>query len=458
MHRLLSLKVELWAVILVVLLGFLAAIGFASAALDGERSAGKSGTLARTALFLADIPDTIGAAFAADNRMQAFGGQDFSDKPTGWAPRGGAMPAIEGYLLQSRYDGSLRHHVVELVSTEDWAVRHKWVMDAERLNEGFALASHFAEPTNWQSAYYRSIHPYLTRDGGLIVKDQAAPLVRVDACGRRQWIVADKLFHHSTEADADGDLWVPGIIEPSSVANASADLFEDSIIKVDQAGQILFEKSVLQLLMANDLNNLIFGGSNYTVSNKRRILDPTHLNDIEPALSDGPYWQRGDLFLSLRNLSAVLLYRPTTDRIIWMKMGPWIAQHDVDILDDHRISLYDNHVENRGGTPSVERNSRVLVYDFATDTVTDHLPEVMSEEKMKSPSAALYTALPGGYHLIEDATQARLLIAGPDKKMVAEFVNRADDGLIYQLGWSRFVPKSEGDAALASMKGMDCDD
>ena len=75
--------------------------------------------------------------------------------------------------------------------------------------------------------------------------------------------------------------------------------------------------------------------------------DPIHLNDIEPVLADGPYWKKGDLFLSLRNVSAVMLYRPSTDEIVWIKRGPWIAQHDVDILDDHRIGIYDNAVEER---------------------------------------------------------------------------------------------------------------
>ena len=65
----------------------------------------------------------------------------------------------------------------------------------------------------------------------------------------------------------------------------------------------------------------------------------------------GPDWKKGDLFLSLRNVSAVLLYRPSTDQIVWMKRGPWIGQHDVDILDDHRIGIYDNAAENRGEAP-----------------------------------------------------------------------------------------------------------
>ena len=99
--------------------------------------------------------------------------------------------------------------------------------------------------------------------------------------------------------------------------------------------------------------------------------DPTHLNDIQPVLDDGPYWKKGDLFLSLRNISTVMLYRPSTDEILWIKRGPWIAQHDVDILDDHRISIYDNDVEARApGKPYIAGTSQVMVYDFATRKIS----------------------------------------------------------------------------------------
>ena len=36
-------------------------------------------------------------------------------------------------------------------------------------------------------------------------------------------------------------------------------------------------------------------------------------------------------------MSLIALYRPSTGRILWTRAGPWSAQHDVSILDDHRI-------------------------------------------------------------------------------------------------------------------------
>ena len=90
-----------------------------------------------------------------------------------------------------------------------------------------------------------------------------------------------------------------------------------------------------------------------------------------PVLEDGPYWKKGDLFLSLRNLSMVLLYRPSTNKIIWNKIGLAVSQHDIDILNDYTISIFSNNTPNvkpKHGYSGVY--SDVLVYNFKTDSVS----------------------------------------------------------------------------------------
>lgn len=450
MQRLLSLRIELWAVLLILLVGFLAAIGFGFAAIDGERGAKRFGVLSETALFLAEIPDTAKAALVDQNRMQVPAAA-LSGKPTGWSAPGGTMPTIDGYLLFSRYDGTRRRPVVELVSMRDWQVKHLWSPDADKLLEDFTFESDHMIKTNWTTEYYRAIHPYLTDQGQLIIKDHNSPLLGLDACGARNWIIQGRIFHHSTEADADGNLWVPSVVEPT-IKDVEPKFFEDVLTKVSPAGKVLFTRSVAQMMLDHGLDYLLFTNSRYGY-------DPIHLNDIEPVLASGPYWKKGDLFLSFRNLSMVMLYRPSTDEIVWMKQGPWIAQHDVDILDDHRIAVYNNRAEDRGtGNPLFYDHSQITVFDFATGQISTLYDAAMATERIRTAAGGLFTALPGGYGMIEDVQNGRFLIVAADGKVAAEFTNRAENGKYYQLGWSRYISQMHGDLALAAMKGVTCNE
>ena len=63
---------------------------------------------------------------------------------------------------------------------------------------------------------------------------------------------------------------------------------------------------------------------------------------MQPVLIDGEYFKKGDLFLNFRHTSMVMLYRPSTNDL-WYKQFPWEFQHDVDVLDLNRISVYNNN-------------------------------------------------------------------------------------------------------------------
>jgi len=340
--------------------------------------------------------------------------------------------------------------VTELVSMSDWQVRHAWEPDAELLLKDAARVSHFSPFEDWNTNHFRAIHPLLLPNGDLITKDHDSPLLRIDACTARVWIQDSTTFHHSTEMDADGMLWLPGRAEPAKVAHVGVDFMDDEVAQVDPAdGRVLFARSIAQLMAEKGWTHRLFTNGAY-------IDDPIHLNDIQPVLADGPFWKKGDLFLSLRNISAIMLYRPSTDEIVWIKEGPWLSQHDVDILDDHRIAVYDNRTEDRGLGEYVETHSDILVYDFATDQVTTLLGDAMAKAEIKTLYAGLYTALPGGYSLIEDVTSARLVVIGPDGAVAAEYANKADSGKVFHLGWSRYLSQAEGDAALAAIASKSC--
>ena len=83
--------------------------------------------------------------------------------------------------------------------------------------------------------------------------------------------------------------------------------------------------------------------------------------------------EKGDVFLSLRHQSMILLYRPLTNEIIWKGTGPFFHQHDVDILDSHRISIFNNNSKNFVNGDVVDGNNEVVIYDFKTNEYSSYL-------------------------------------------------------------------------------------
>jgi hypothetical protein len=450
MEKILFARIEVWVVVALLLLGALLGVGFGWAVLQGERDTGRYPAISRTALAIAEIPETAKRMLSKDAQLLVYSDKPLAGKPTGWSFPSGAMTGPDGYLLLSRYDGTAHRHRIELISLPDMRKRYGWTFDAGTLLRG-AHVSPFADAENWNDAHFRQIHPLLLANGELILKDHYSPLFRVNACGLRRWMIDRQVFHHSTEADAEGNVWVPTIAERQSLQRVKKSFREDMLTQVSPDGRILHNVSVPQLLIRNGKTDWLFANGMYND-------DPTHLNDIEPVLADGPYWKKGDVFVSLRNVSTILLYRPSTGRIVWMQRGPWLSQHDVDVLDDHRIIVYDNNAQDRGALAFVEGNSHIMIHDFATgrtqvDPVTEPL---MKAQNIRTLSAGLYARLPDGSSLVEDVTEARLFIVRPNGRIAAEYVNRAEDGAVYHLGWSRYIDKPQGDVILRSLKGARC--
>ena len=134
------------------------------------------------------------------------------------------------------------------------------------------------------------------------------------------------------------------------------DFKDDSVVKINSNGKILFNKSVTEILIENKIFPENIAINSYLSGEK----DPIHLNYIEPALADTEYWKQGDLFLSLRHQSSIVLNRPSTNKIIYYLTGPFSQQHDVDIISDKEISIFNNNnfvVDNK--------YSEVIIYNLS---------------------------------------------------------------------------------------------
>jgi len=290
------------------------------------------------------------------------------------------------------------------------------------------------------------MHPLLMPDGGLIIHD-SSPLARVDACGRVEWVI-DGIFHHSVERDATGNIWASFRYPQAKVPDVGPLFNDEGFMEVNPQGKQLFVARVADVLDANGLGWL-WRSHPYTD-------DPFHLNDVQPVPGPGPYWHAGDLFLSLRNVSAILLYRPSTGKVLWYRVGPWAMQHDVSVIDDHRISIFDNNWRVAAPEGTVDGTNRVAVYDFATDKTIFPMDAVMRTLGINTHAQGRATPLEGGDFMIEETERGRVLRAAPDGTVRWLYTSATPKLRRLQLRWSRYVDPTEDMNAISQARGAKC--
>ncbi len=442
-------RFRLWQALLLILICICAVALFGVVALKGAEA--DANALERAVYNVADAPrvarrvitDTINRYNPRLARGQRFKGQSGLSKAPGARTTGAA-------IVLSRYAGDEKRGVVEILDLDSGGVIHSYRPDVNAIN---ALSSLPATIVNLDRDFgmrrYMEHHPYALPDGSLIFHGMDSPLVRIDACSQIIWTL-DGEFHHSIERDADGNFWTVETLHPPTIPFVDESFDDDAIAQFSPDGELLFHKSVSQILIDAGLDHVIYSHETYDA-------DPIHLNDVQPVVADGPYWKKGDLFISLRNASMLALYRPSTNEIVWRKQGPWLMQHDVDIISDHEIAVFDN---NTAATASGERTigwNDIVIYDFAAGTTRAPYRQAFETNKVRTETNGLFRFLKDGSVMVEEHDYGRLLAMTPKGEVKWSYINRAPkDGRVYHLGWSRALSAETATALKAAYAKADC--
>jgi Arylsulfotransferase (ASST) len=405
----------------------------------GSDRAGKIGELA---IMIADTPSTL-QSFFIDRELEVAK-ESSAYQPDGFSNFGTFYGDTGNFLLLSRFVEQSGRYVVQIIRLSDGVVLKTYAPDIAQINRRSRIQTPLLDLTRDRGARrYVLRHPFLTRDGGLMFQS-SSPLVAVDACGRTKWTI-DGIFHHSLERSADGTFWVPETLLRPTRSNVGPLFSEDALAEISFDGRLLRHISVEQLLNANGLG--------YLVDGRPYSDDPYHLNDIEPVLEDSPFWKRGDLFLSFRHLSLVMLYRPTTNAVVWWKQGPWRMQHDVNVLDNHRISIFDNAVSSGYQGDKVRDYSQVLIYDFKSKSLSSPYADAFRANGVKTVTEGRGTVLDDQDVFVEETNYGRILRIGTDGRARWHYITAKKDGKRYFLGWSRYLDGALfGDAVKRAME------
>ena len=428
-------KVELWVVALLCVLFLIVLICYGAVLRHEFLGGPKFPIIRKTALFLAEIPYNLKPSMLnrkiaqfLDPSANLIISNKHSDKPRF---KRFIQNEREELLLLARYDGNLNRPVVEIVDLNTFKVLHTYKHDIDTMKEKIdteKVENKRAKGDNYTEGFVYQ-HPLILLDGNL-VSHHRSPLFKIDFCSNLIWINQEEQFHHFNNLDHEGNYWVGAEMYPySEIVNKYKKKygFKDSAIsKVSPDGKILYIKSVIEILSENNLiDESIFNFNNN---------DPLHLNDAEPVLKDSPYWKRGDVFISVANQSAILHYRPSENKLVNFIKGPFYQQHDVDIISNKEISIFNN---NNHLTDN--KFSEVIIYNFETQSFSTKFNNQLIRNNFKTESSGLVDFLPDGSMMVEERNYGRILFLDKNGNLEWEYINKDEKGDIYRLTWSRFI-------------------
>jgi hypothetical protein len=285
----------------------------------------------------------------------------------------------------------------------------------------------------------------------IIACDEKPGLLRLDSLSKVVWFNNDYIFHHGMNFDDEARIWTPGvehkegIIVPNTllIDGTKVDYRDDLIISVDsKTGKTLYTKSLTSIFKENKLEALLNRAS--------LVTDPFHLNDVQPVLFEGsPYFNKGDLFLSFRHLSAVIQFRPNTNKVVRVIEGPFTFQHDVDIISNNSIAILNNNTVNSDNNMNkfefkpinnvIQRkinNSNVLIYNFEENTFEALYEKAFVKNNIYTEAEGLYEILPNGDLFFEEQGPGILWVLNENGVVLKTTLKSDIKGFHYLPNWT----------------------
>jgi hypothetical protein len=215
------------------------------------------------------------------------------------------------------------------------------------------------------------------------------------------------------------------------------------MLHVSVDGKVLEEINIIDAIQKGGYQAILLQGHPSLPENE--FVDTIHLNDIELVTDELarriPQSKAGDFLVSLRGSNALAVIGRESKAVVWSMVGPFLRQHDPDIVGDGTLLVFDNRTEMKQRTPVrwLEQPqawgfSRILRLDPATQQV------LWSFEG--SRAFPFYTSIQGkqqllgnGNILVSDPEGGRAFEVSPahENQVVWEYVNKLEgkgDGLL----------------------------
>lgn len=279
-------------------------------------------------------------------------------------------------------------------------------------------------------------------------------LICIDSLGNELWKQDTIAHHHSINLDSAGNIWACSYTKENggfiiyrghyNMDGRELVYIDNTISQLDpETGHILFHKSISEILKENQMEELIIKSNN--------VEDPIHLNDVQPAPKTTPWYQEGDVFLSFRNCSALMHYRPSTNKVIRLIEGPFYSQHDIDFLNDSTLIFFNNNSHTIwAGRPSNWRvaDSRInmgdyysntMAYDLRRDSLYYYEKEGFIANDIHTYTEGMQEPLADGSLWIEEQNSGRLWVLKDGEVIYKNVFPSHHEGHHHLPNWTRIL-------------------
>lgn len=247
-------------------------------------------------------------------------------------------------------------------------------------------------------------------------------LVKYDKDSRVLWKYLSHV-HHDLDVAPDGKVYVlTQEIGQDDLTHhyphLKAPRIDDYVAVLSPEGKELKKVRVIDVMLKSPYARLLDTVPWYI---QKGAGDYLHTNSIEILHGQGSHKlaaaQPGRVLLSFREIGTIAVMDVEKEEIVWAMRGPWLRQHDPDLLANGNVLLFDNqgHVGPGGITRVIEvdPNTQEIVWTYAGT------PEKPFESEVRSSQARLAN----GNTLITESDGGRLFEVARDGDVVWEWVN-----------------------------------
>jgi Arylsulfotransferase (ASST) len=255
--------------------------------------------------------------------------------------------------------------------------------------------------------------------------------------------------HHDVDVGPDGRIYVLThelTDRPlDGFDNLAPPRLDDFLVVLSPDGQELKKISLIDAVAASDYPHLLHTVSWYAVA------DPLHANGVdlitEQDAARFAFGRAGQILLSFRELGAIGVLDVEDEKLVWATRGPWIGQHDPDILPNGNVLLFDNY----GHFDKPEGRSRVIEFDPATMQIVWQYVGTAAQP-LDSTIRASQQRLANGNTLITESSGGRILEVTREGEIVWQFINPVrggeQNGKIPIICWAERIDRDDLDPGL----------